>query len=83
MKSSQHKTVHMQVRFSNKNSVKPAFEELGRHRLVSVNILRGRISREGACFELAVTGPAQWVVEFIRLSDTWGASVETSSAGVT
>ena len=82
MKSSEQKTVLMQVQFPDRSISKPAFEELGRRRAVSVNILRGRISQEGAFFELKVTGPARRVKEFIRLSDTWGASVGTSSAGV-
>jgi hypothetical protein len=72
----------MQVQFFDKNLAKSTLEELCRSRAVSVNILRGRISQEGASFELEVTGPAQKVKEFIRLSDTWGACVGTSSAGV-
>jgi hypothetical protein len=82
MKSSQQKKVHIRVKFSDRGLAKAAFEDLGRSRALSVNILRGRITQKEAHFELAVTGPAQRINEFIRVSNHWEASVGISSMGV-
>ena len=66
--------VLMRVKFSDGSLAKPALEELGRDPELSVNIFRGRITREEAAFELEISGPAPKIKEFFRLSDAWGAA---------
>lgn len=75
MNSSQEMTVHMNVKFPDRSLARPLLENLGRDRALSVNILRGRITREEASFDLEVTGSKRRVDDLIRLSATWGASV--------
>ena len=75
MKSTQGTTVHMRIKFSDRNLAHPVLDSLGRHRVLMVNILRGRITQTDASFELAVTGTPRNVENLVRLSTTWGASV--------
>lgn len=78
MNPARQKTAPMQVRFSTRTSAQAALEDWGRGKALSVNILRGRITQEDASFDIAVTGPARRIQDFIRRSDTRGASVGTS-----
>ena len=75
MKSIQETTVHMRVKFSDRNLAHPVLEVFGRDRALTVNILRGRITQRDASFELEVTGNPRSVEGFVRLGATWGASV--------
>lgn len=82
MTSSEQTTVLLRVQFPDRNLAGPALEDLGRDRSLSVSILRGRITRDDASFELKVTGPMRKIRAFAARSDTWGASVGTCSVDV-
>lgn len=77
MRSIQDTTVHMRVKFSDRNLARPVLEGLGRERALTVNVLRGRITEKDATFELEVTGNPRSVESFVRSGATWGAPVGT------
>lgn len=74
MKSSDQKTMRLRVTFPNRSLARPVLEDLGRDRGLTVNIVRGRITKAEASFELEVTGPARRVDDLIRLGSKWGAA---------
>lgn len=75
MNSNRHKTVLVRVQFSDRSEVQPTLAGFGRDPALSVNILRGRVTREDASFELEVTGRERCVEKFLRRSDTLGVRV--------
>lgn len=82
MRLSGWKTVYFKVKFTDRNSVWPLLEDLGRDLGVALNVLRGRITEDEASLELEITGNPRRVDEFIRRSAEWGASVGATPAGV-
>jgi hypothetical protein len=82
MNLSHRKTVRIRVLFSNGTSARPDLEDLAKDFVVSLNILRGRMTAEDASFEIEVSGPAQEIKEFIRMIEPWRAPVGTSPVEV-
>lgn len=82
MKILAEKTVQIHVKFSDRSLAGLALEELRRDGAVLVNILRGRVTKEEASFDLEVSGTARRVEHFLRRSGSWGSSLGAAPAGV-
>lgn len=81
MPSSRRRKIRLRLRFSDRLEAGPALRELDHDPLLSVSILRGRITREDAWYDLAVTGTARGIRNLLRRGDAWGAAPGSFSAG--
>ena len=68
MHSSQPKTVLVRVQFSDRSEVQPTLAGFDRDPALAVNILRGRITRKDASFDLELTGRERNIEKFLRRS---------------
>lgn len=82
MKSSLRFTVQVRLKFSSRNLTPRVLEKMGRDRAVPVNIIRGQITQEDASIKLEVTGNPRSIETLVRLSTTWGASLDPLPVGV-
>ena len=72
MKDERRKVVHAEVYFSDRSLTKPVLQELSRDSSVSVNIIRGRMTKGFAWFELELSGSPSRVDAVIRQARQWG-----------
>jgi hypothetical protein len=81
MESLDQETIRVRVSFSGTRLEGPGFEELSRGQAPLVNILKARITLDGASFELTVTGQRSRIEEFFSQISRWGGSVSAFSLG--
>jgi hypothetical protein len=71
MKSNRKKTARFSLKFSDRKLARPVLEGLRQDRELSVNILRGRVTREDACFQLEVAGSERRIGELLKLASKY------------
>lgn len=72
--------LHLEVQFPDRSLAKPVLREISENADLAVNILRGRVSEEGAWFDVEVSGDDRRIEELLRLSRKWGADVHAARA---